>query len=220
MFSDLELIILTLLGESAQTLAGISDELANRGVRDWLVYSNSSVIDVLKRLIRQDFVAVAPAGAQSVFSITEPGYGVLQTALVELLHYPSVMNGFALALSGLRVLRPAQVYQTLKSRRGALNAQTDALLRAITDRSRSEEEAAMLSYLLEITRVESEWIEDFLKGWAKRFPAVISTTESQYDPLSQAVNPKVSTAAPLRTRPIRNTGALQWIKRPHGKTDE
>lgn len=217
MFSDLELVVLTLLGESAQTLGGVDSELASRGVRDWLVYSKSSVIDVLKRLIGQGFVAVAPAGSQSIFSITESGQGALQTALVELLHYPSAMNGFALALSGLRVLRPAQVYQTLKARRGALNAQTDALLRAIIDRSRSEEEAAMLSYLMEIARAESEWIEDFLKGWARRFPAVTSATGPQYDPLSPGVNPKASTASPLRTRPIRNTGVLQWIKRPGGE---
>ncbi|HYO87674.1 MAG TPA: hypothetical protein VER79_03445, partial [Candidatus Limnocylindrales bacterium] len=184
MFSDLELVILTLLGESGQSLTGIDRELSMRGVRDWLVYSKSSVIDVLKRLIKQEFVAVTPAGEQSVFSMTESGYGVLQTALIELLHYPAAMNGFALALSGLRALRPAQVYQTLKARRAALNAQTDALLRSITDRSRSEEEAAMLSYLLEITRVESEWIEDFLTGWAKRFPAVTSSFEPQYDPMS------------------------------------
>jgi DNA-binding PadR family transcriptional regulator len=216
MFSDLELIILTVLSESNQTLAGIEDALANRGVRDWLVYSRSSVVDVLKRLIGQGFVSVSPARAQSVFTLTEAGHGVLQTALVELLHFPSLMNGFALAISGLRALRPAQVYQTLKARRAALNAQTDALLRSLTDRSRSEEEAAMLSYLLEITRAENEWLDDFLKGWAKRFPGGSASVEPQYDPLAERVNPRAATASPLRTRPIRNTGALQWIHRPAG----
>jgi DNA-binding PadR family transcriptional regulator len=214
MFSDLELIILSVLSESNQTLAGIEDALGARGVRDWLVYSRSSIVDVLKRLIKQDFVSVSPAGAQSVFAITEAGYGGLQTALVELLHYPSLMNGFALAISGLRALRPAQVSQTLKARRAALNAQTDALLRSLTDRSRSEEEAAMLSYLLEITRAENEWLDDFLKGWARRFPAVTAPIEPQYDPMAERVNPRAATASPLRTRPIRNTGALQWIRRP------
>lgn len=219
MFSDLELVILTLLSESSQTLAGIDHEMSMRGVRDWLVYSKSSVIDVLKRLIKQEFVAVTPAGDQSVFSMTDAGYGVLQTALIELLRYPSAMNGFALALSGVRALRPAQVYNVLKARRAALNAQTDALLRAITDRSRSEEEAAMFSYLMEIARIESEWIEDFLKGWARRFPAVTSSIDPQYDPLSESVNPKAVTASPLRTRPIRNTGTLQWVKRPRPDED-
>ena len=211
MFSDLELVILTFLGESGYTLAEIDRELAVRGVRDWLVYNRSAVMDVLKRLVKQGFVDVAPAGEQTVFTISEAGRGVLQTALGDLLRYPVGMNGFALALSGLRAMRPSTVYQALKARRSALNQQTDALLRGITDRSKTQEEVEMLSYLMELTRIENEWVEEFLTRWAKRYPAVtasIGDTEPGHE------ENKAPTAIQRRTKPIRHTKSLQWVKRP------
>jgi DNA-binding PadR family transcriptional regulator len=205
-------VILTFLGESSVTLADIDRELSVRGVRDWLVYSRTSVLDVLKRLVKQGFVEVAPAGEQSVFTISEAGRGVLQTALGDLLRYPVGMNGFALALSGLRALKPAMVYQALKSRRSALNQQTDALLRGITDRSKSQEEVEMLSYLMELTRVENEWVEEFLVRWAKQFPAVTATINEQ----GESEEHKAPTAVQRRTKPMRQTKSLQWVKRPKG----
>jgi DNA-binding PadR family transcriptional regulator len=212
MFSDLELVILTFLGESGYTLAEINRELSVRGVRDWLVYSRTSVMDVLKRLIKQGFVDVAPAGEQSVFTLSEAGRGVLQTALGDLLRYPVGMNGFALALSGLRALKPSLVYQALKARRSALNQQTDALLRGITDRSKTQEEVEMLSYLMEVTRIENEWIDEFLGRWAKRYPAVTSAMGEPDD----SIDHKAPTAMQRRTKPMRNTKSLQWVRRPKG----
>ena len=214
MFSDLELVILTFLGESGYTLAEIDRELAVRGVQDWLVFSRSSVMDVLRRLVKQGFVDVVPAGEQSVFSISEAGRGALQTALTDLLRYPIGMNGFALALSSVRALKPSQVYQALRARRSALNQQTDILLRGITDRSKSQEEAEMLSYLMELTRIENEWVEEFLTRWAKRFPAVTRTIS---EPADGSEESKVPTAVQRRTKPMRNTKSLQWIKRPRGE---
>ncbi|MFN8378409.1 MAG: PadR family transcriptional regulator [Anaerolineae bacterium] len=212
MFSDLELVILTFLGESGYTLAEIDRELSVRGVRDWLVYSRSAVMDVLKRLVKQGFVDVAPAGEQSVFSISEAGRGVLQTALADLLRYPVAMNGFALALSSLRALKPSLVYQSLKARRAALNQQTDALLRGITDRSKTQEEVEMLSYLMELTRVENEWVEEFMRRWAKRYPAVTTAIGEGAD--ADGIDHRAPTAVQRRTKPIRNTKSLQWVKRP------
>jgi DNA-binding PadR family transcriptional regulator len=212
MFSDLELVMLTLLGESGYTLAEIDRELAVRGVRDWLVYNRTAVMDVLKRLVRQGFVDVAPAGEQTVFTISEAGRGVLQTALGDLLRFPVGMNGFALALSGLRAMRPAFVYQALKARRSGLNQQMDALLRGITDRSKSQEEVEMLSYLMELTRIENEWVEEFLVRWAKRYPSVTTVIGGSQEAGREEY--RAPTATHRRTKPIRHTKSLQWVKRP------
>lgn len=209
--SDLELVVLTFLGESGYTLAEIDRELAVRGVRDWLVYSHSAVMDVLKHLVQQGLVDVAPAGEQSVFSISDGGRDLLQATLGDLLRFPVAMNGFALALFSLRSLRPVLVYQALKARRAALNQQTDLLLRGITDRSKTQEEVEMLSYLMEMTRIENEWTEEFQARWAKRFPAVTAAIGEAGD---QAVDHKAPTAEHRRTKPIRNTRNLQWVKRP------
>lgn len=210
MFSDLELVILTFLGESGYTLAEIDRELAMRGVRDWMTYNRSAVMDVLKHLVQHGFVDVTPAGVQTTFAISEAGRGALQTAVGDLLRYPVAMNGFALALSGLQALRPVTVYEMLKARRAALNQQTDALLRGITDRSKTQEEIEMLSYLMELTRVENEWVEEFTRRWAKRYPAVTTAIGESGD----GVDHRAPTAVQRRTKPIRNTRTLQWIKRP------
>ena len=212
MLSDLELVILTYLGESSYTLVELDRELAVRGVGDWLVYSRSALVDVLKRLVSQGLVEAVSSDGQTVYALSGAGSGTLQTALGDLLRYPIVMNGFALALSSLRALRPALVYQALKARRAALNQQTDALLRGITDRSKAQEEIEMFSYLMELTRVENEWIDEFMRRWAKRFPAV---TASIGEPGSDdGVDHKAPTAVQRRTKPIRNTKSLQRIRRP------
>lgn len=214
MFSDHELMLLTVLGERSATLAEIDADLAARGMRDWLVYTKASVLNGLKSLVRQDFVSVAPAREQSVFTITEAGRGALQTSLSELLRYPAGMNGFALALSGLRALRPAQVYSALKDRRAALHTQTDTLLSALAEHSRGEAEAAMLSYLLEATRAEDEWIGEFLKRWATQYPAVQARGEAPAEAISGEGAAKAPTAVQRRTKPMRNTKSLQVLKRP------
>ena len=88
----------------------------------------------------------------------------------------------------------------------------DALLRGITDRSKAQEEIEMFSYLMELTRVENEWIDEFMRRWAKRFPAV---TASIGEPGSDdGVDHKAPTAVQRRTKPIRNTKSLQRIRRP------
>ncbi|MBL8147341.1 MAG: PadR family transcriptional regulator [Anaerolineae bacterium] len=212
MLSDLELVILTYLGESSTTLIELDRELAVRGVGDWLVYSRSAIVDVLKRLAAQGLVEHSPVDGQTVYTISEAGSGTLQTALGELLRYPMSMNGFALALSSLRALRPAMVYQALKARRAALNQQTDALLRGITDRSKAQEEIEMFSYLMELTRIETEWLDEFMQRWAKRFPAVTASIGDQ--DYGDGVDHKAPTAVQRRTKPIRNTKTLQRIKRP------
>jgi len=213
MLSDLELVVLGCLSESSHTLVSLDRELVVRGTGDWMLYSRSALVDVLKRLVKQGFVDIVPAGEQSEFSISEAGRGALQTALNDLLRYPVAMNGFALALSSLRALRPTLVYQSLKARRAALNQQTDALLRGITDRSKTQEEIEMFSYLMELTRVENEWVDEFLRRWAKRFPAVTASIGDKDH--GDGVDHKAPTAAQRRTRPLRNnTKTLQWVKRP------
>ncbi len=214
MFSDHELMLLTVLGERSATLAEIDADLAARGVREWLIYTRASVLNGLKSLVRQEFVSVAPAREQSVFTITEAGCGALQTSLGELLRYPAGMNGFALALSGLRALRPAQVYAALTDRRAALRAQTDTLLRALAEHSRGDAEAAMLSYLLEATRAENEWIDEFLKRWAAQYPSARARGDAPAETAEAVGAAKASTAVQRRTRPIRNTKSLQLLKRP------
>ena len=66
--------------------------------------------------------------ARKRYKITEAGYGILQTAIADLLSQPRALgSGFELGLINLHIMKPKQVYQVLRQHRDDLIRQLDAV---------------------------------------------------------------------------------------------
>src|SRR5262250_2047263 len=93
MMTDAELTLLSLVAESPRYGYEIQQVIDERGLREWLTIGFSSLYYILNKLERQNMLVgqLQPDGrgpARKVYSITEAGRGILQTAVSDLLRQP------------------------------------------------------------------------------------------------------------------------------------
>jgi DNA-binding PadR family transcriptional regulator len=180
--SEAELTILSLLSESARYGHELQSLIDERGLREWVTIGFSSIYYLLNKLERQGMIEGElrsdPSGiARKFYHLTEAGRGVLQTAVADLLRQPHAFGtGFELGLANIGVLRPTQVYQTLSHHRSDLRNRLDTIQKS-WERHQHEEKSsdaitALYTHSIAVMKAELDWLTQFLKDWAARYPEV------------------------------------------------
>lgn len=221
--TDAELTILSLVAESPRRGYELQQIIDERGLREWLTIGFSSIYYILNKLERQNMVTgqLQPEGrgpARKVYTITEAGRGILQTAVADLLRQPrSLGSGFELGLANLRALKPRQVYQVLQHHRSDLLHNLEAVEKA-WQRHQQEGTAngdhiqALYTHSLALMRAEAAWLEDFLNDWKQRYPGVdTETPKGDSDPHSAITRVNASTRA---SDPVKMIQRLKRLPRP------
>lgn len=185
MLTDLELTLLCLVSEAPRHGSQLESILESRGVRDWLTVGSASLYYVLDKLQKQTLITRVTSTNSGntalddpIYTITEGGRGVLQTAIAERLGSPHALgSGFELGLANLGVLRPIQVYAALRQHRARLAHQregTEETWRRMSGSTVAPTDAqrALYSHGLALMQAELDWIDQFLHDWRTRYPAV------------------------------------------------
>jgi DNA-binding PadR family transcriptional regulator len=180
--TDAELTILSLLAETPRYGYEIQQVIDERGLREWLTIGFSSLYYILNKLERQHMLTseLHPEGrgpARKVYSITEAGRGVLQTAISDLLRQPrSLGSGFELGLANLGALKPRQVYLVLHHHqidlKQGLEQVEKAWARHKEDPPEGHHITALYTHSIAMMRSELEWMNAFLEDWKSRYPGV------------------------------------------------
>jgi DNA-binding PadR family transcriptional regulator len=182
--TDAELTILSLLAQGPRFGHEIQQIIDERGLREWLAIGYSSVYYILNKFERQNMVVselrTEGAGpARKLFTLTEAGRGILQTAVSDLLRKPRGLGtGFELGLANLHALKPPQVYQVLSHHQQDLRTQLEAV-RASWARHHTEENnhnrdyvRALYTHSIALMEADLQWIGEFLDDWRTRYPGV------------------------------------------------
>jgi DNA-binding PadR family transcriptional regulator len=177
--TDAELAILSIVAEGPIYGYDIQTIITQRGLRDWTNIGVSSMYYVLEKLERQGLIeskgvqhVEGPARRQ--YRITSAGFGVLQTAVADLVSTPREhFGGFELGLANLHVLRPAQI-------RTAFIAYRQELISRLTQaRERwqhlKQSKApfnvdAMFGHHVAMLEAELEWVKAFIEQWEAQAP--------------------------------------------------
>jgi DNA-binding PadR family transcriptional regulator len=210
MMTDAELTILSLLSEGARHGYELQQLIDERGLREWLTIGFSSIYYLLNRLERQKLLSseLRPEGrgpAQKLFSITEAGRGVLQTAVSDLLRQPRALgSGFELGLANMMVLQPRQVYQTLHHHHHDLQQRLNAITKAY-ERNQSEPGtaphiAALYTHSLALMQAELGWLTTFLENWKELYPGVENAPAEEPEAHSAVtrINPRSAQSEPAK----------------------
>lgn len=222
--TDAELTILSLLAEGARYGHEIQQIIDERGLREWVTIGFSSVHYILNRLERQHLLTSETrmegrGPARKLFSITDAGRGVLQTAVSDLLRQPRALGtGFELGLANLSSLKPQQAYLALKHHQADLQQQLH-LVEQSWERHQTNGDAlpphidALYTHSLAMMRAELDWLTKFVADWVERYPSV-----TEVPPLPQPQDPLVDshnrvTQIHRRDTPDR-AKMLQKLKRP------
>jgi DNA-binding PadR family transcriptional regulator len=215
--NDVELTILSLVAEGARYGTEIQQIIELRGLREWLTVGSASVYYVLDRLERQELLTRSSTdAARAVYQITEAGYGVVQTAVADLLSQPRPLgSGFAQGLANIGVLKPQQAYRALIQHQDSLTKQLHAAeaLWARRQREESPSEGTLALYTHGITMMQAElgWLSAFIDEWRAQHP-VVEREEAAVDTDSGA-----ATAVHHPTEDADRGKKIQQIKRPKGK---
>ena len=224
--TDAELTILSLLAEGKRYGHEIQQLIDERGLREWVTIGFSSVFYILNKLERQNLLtselrAEGRGPGRKLFSITEPGRGILQTAISDLLRQPRALgSGFELGLANLSALKPQQVYMTLRHHRTDLRHRLELVEQSWNRHQAETEEApahirALYTHSIAIMRAELDWLDVFIKDWEGRYPAVKSLHPSDEHPVVNTHN-KVTQ---LHRRPTPDPDKmLQRLRRPKPPT--
>lgn len=177
---DAELAILSIVAEGPIHGYAIQDVITERGLRDWTNIGTSSMFYVLQKLERQGLLASTPppppetdpAGRQ--YRITPAGYGVLQTAIADLLSTPrDFSNGFELGLANLHVLAPEQIRTAFTAYAQELELRLQQI-RARRDRVQDSPAPLNITALFDrhIALLEAEiaWLGQFVAAWEAQAP--------------------------------------------------
>lgn len=208
--TDAELTILSLIAEGPRYGHEVQRVIDERGLREWVTVGFSSVYYILNRLEQQGLLeselrSVGRTPARKVYSLTEAGRGVLQTAVAELLRQPrSLGAGFELGLANLFVLKPRQVYLVLSQHRSDLQQRLESVEGSWKRQQNADEPIpehirALFTHSSALMTAEIAWLDDFLKTWVEKYPAVTRDEAPQ----PNAVETQVSSAA--RTLHHRHT---------------
>lgn len=189
MITDAELTILNLVAEGARYGQDIQEVIEKRGLREWVTIGYASVYYLLNKLEEQHMLtselrSEGRLPARKLYSITEAGLGVLQTAIADRLRQPRPFGtGFELALANLTALKPAQVYHILQQHRVDLAQRLLMIEQSLQRQQRNGEvpEHVQALYSHSITMIEAEikWLDDFMKKWSEHYPAVLKGMPSE-----------------------------------------
>lgn len=211
--TDAELTILSLVAETPRYGYEIQQVIDERGLREWLTIGFSSLYYVLNKLERQNMLSsqLQPEGrgpARKVYTITEAGVGVLQTAVSELLRQPrSLGSGFELGLANLRALKPRQVFIVLHHHHSDLKQGLEqvetAFARHKQEHPDGEHIHALYTHSIAMMRAELEWMSAFLADWKTRYPGVErddNHNPQEIDPSSAVtrMNPRTAQSDPAK----------------------
>ena len=180
--TDAELTILSLLAEGPRFGHEVQRVIDERGLREWLTVGFSSVYYILNKLearnlLKSEIRSSGRSPGRKVYSLTEAGRGVLQTAVSDLLRQPrSLGTGFELGLANLFALKPRQVYRVMSQHQGDLKERLDAVTRAYERQKQTEEDVpayieALYTHSIALMKAELDWMESFLLDWHTRYPA-------------------------------------------------
>jgi DNA-binding PadR family transcriptional regulator len=180
--TDAELTILSLVAETPRYGYEIQQVIDERGLREWLTIGFSSLYYVLNKLEHQNMLSsqLHPEGrgpARKIYTITDAGKGVLQTAVSDLLRQPrSLGSGFELGLANLRSLKPRQVYLVLHHHqidlKQGLEQVEKAFARHREEHPDGEHIHALYTHSIAMMRAELDWMTSFLADWKTRYPGV------------------------------------------------
>jgi DNA-binding PadR family transcriptional regulator len=214
MLTDLELTILSMIAESQRTGAEIEALIEQRGLRDWLLVGQASLYYVLQKLERMEVIHRSLADDNApVFSLTEAGRGVLQTAIADLLRQPiGLGERFELGLANVTALKPGQVYDALLVRRATLRSKLLGLEQALNNPA--DPGNLLYSHSLALARAEMTWLETFLELWLERYPAL------DEDAASTPEQKRNITQIHRRTAPLNPAKQMQRIPRPRPDSAE
>lgn len=191
MMTDAELTILSLIAEGPRHGYEIQQLIDERGLREWLTIGFSSIYYILNKLERQNMLTseLRPDGrgpARKVFSITEAGRGILQTAVAELLRQPRTLgSGFELGLANLNALKPRQAYKVLSYHFVDLQQRLAMVEKAWASHQQDHPDvdhiSALYTHSIALMRADVEWLTKFLADWLEKYPEVDKSSVNNLD---------------------------------------
>lgn len=178
--TDAELAILSIVAEGPIYGYDIQTIITQRALRIWTNIGVSSMYYVLEKLERQGLIE--SKGAQHVegparrqYQITPAGFGVMQTAVADLLSTPrEYASGVELGLANLDVLRPSQIRTALITYQQELASrlsQTRERLRQLESGKAPFNVDAMFEHRIAMLEAELVWIQTFIARWEAQAPA-------------------------------------------------
>lgn len=208
--TDAELAVLSLVAEGPQHGYQIQQAIEERGVREWASIGFSSVYYVLNKLendgLLESQVEPSTRGpVRKVYSLTQAGRGVLQTAVADLLSNPhDAGSGFVLGLANMHLLRPEQVRHALDAYESKLRSRIAEInqRRAEHDQpeqSRSLQVVAIFDYSLHLLLAELAWLSEFRQAWEAQTGPAIPRRDPLADPV---IRTPADTPPPARTEQL------------------
>lgn len=188
--TDAELAILSIVAEGPVHGYDIQTIITQRGLRAWTNIGVSSMYYVLEKLERQGLVEShgtrqTEGASRRQYRITPAGYGVLQTAVADLISTPrEYANGFELGLANLHVLRPSQIRTSFVAYRQELVsrlAQARDRWLHLKESSAPFNVDAMMEHHVAMLEAELAWIKAFIEEWETQAPP--DETAPQPDPV-------------------------------------
>ncbi len=177
--TDAELAILSIVAEGPIHGHDIQTVIAQRGLRAWTNIGVSSMYYVLEKLERQGLIESQASrdgedAARRRYRITPAGFGVLQTAVADLISTPrEIANGFELGLANLHVLRSTQIRTAFIAYRQELIsrlAQARERIRVLQESKAPFNVDAMLGHHIAMLEAELDWIKTFITQWEAQVP--------------------------------------------------
>lgn len=172
--TDAELTLLSLLHEKPCYDHELNKIIEQRGIRRWAAIGMSSMYYVLDKLEQQGLVRhQTDENGRRLFSISEAGQGVLQTAITDLISTARAYDkGFEQGLANLSALKKHQILAALLSR------QQDLSLKIMHLRETYAQEkpslpfalAAMYEHRLHSMEAELAWLKAFIPAWEAQAP--------------------------------------------------
>ena len=177
--TDAELAILSIVAEGPIHGHDIQTVVAQRGLRAWTNIGVSSMYYVLEKLERQGLIESQASrdgenAARRRYRITPAGFGVLQTAVADLISTPrEIANGFELGLANLHVLRAAQIRTAFIAYRQELMsrlAQARERGRVLHESKAPFNVDALQGHHIAMLEAELDWIKEFIEQWEAQVP--------------------------------------------------
>lgn len=177
--TDAELAILSIVAEGPVFGYDIQTIITQRGLRAWTNIGVSSMYYVLEKLERQRLINSAadqpdkgPSHRQ--YRITPAGFGVLQTAVADLISTPREhASNFELGLANLHVLRPSQIRTAFIAYRQELTlrlTQTRERWQQLDASQASFNVDAMFDHHIAMLEAERDWVTGFIEQWESQAP--------------------------------------------------
>jgi len=192
--TDAELAILSIIAEGPIDGSDIQTVITQRGLRAWTNIGVSSMYYVLEKLERQGLVEskgapLAEGPSRRQYRITSAGFGVLQTAVADLISTPregATNTGFELGLANLHVLKPSQIRTAFFAYRQELVSQLNQARerwQSLRDSRAPFNVDALFGHHVAMLEAELNWIKHFIDEWEAQLPAAAEPIPSPAEPV-------------------------------------